>query len=538
MMIQTSNRKNYGMFAIFALVPQTIDLTLAPDEMARLEQAVAAKLGVSSERIQAVQPLRRSIDARGRSPRLVLRVQAWVDEPFLPTRLPELPLQDVHQAPPVHIVGFGPAGLFAALELIVQGYQPVVIERGKAVRPRRRDLATLTKSGQVDPHSNYCFGEGGAGTFSDGKLYTRSTKRGDTQAILEALVQFGATPDILVDAHPHIGTNKLPGIIQAMREAVIAHGGEVHFETQVTGFEVQDGRLRAIRVNGQERWPVQALILATGHSARDIFTRLPQDGIPIEAKPFALGLRVEHPQALIDRIQYNLRGQRPAVLPAAAYNLVQQVQGKGVYSFCMCPGGIICPAATANEEVVVNGWSPSKRNSPYANSGMVVELQLEDFGGQADDPLRGMHFQAQIEQRAYRAAGGRQQAPALRLTDFVAGRVSTDLPRCSYLPGIAPVDMREVLPDFIHERLRQGLQAFGKKLKGFLTEEAVVVGVESRTSSPVRIPRDRQTFQHPAVAGLFPAGEGPGYAGGIMSAAIDGQRCVRAAVGWLQSPGS
>jgi len=537
-MIQTSNGKNYRLFAIFALVPQTVDLTLAPDQMARLEQEVAAKLGVSPERIQAVQPVRRSIDARGRSPRFVLRVHAWVDEPFLPTGLPELPLREVHQAPPVHIVGFGSAGLFAALELIVQGYKPVVIERGKAVRPRRRDLATLTKSGLVDPNSNYCFGEGGAGTFSDGKLYTRSTKRGDTRAVLETLVQFGATPDILVDAHPHIGTNKLPGIIQAMREAVRAHGGEVHFETQVTGFEVQHGRLKAIQVNGQERWPVQALILATGHSARDIFTRLPQDGIPIEAKPFALGLRVEHPQALIDRIQYNLPGERPAVLPAAAYNLVQQVQGKGVYSFCMCPGGIICPAATANQEVVVNGWSPSKRNSPYANSGMVVELQLEDLGGQAEDPLRGMHFQAEIEQRAYQTAGGRQQAPALRLTDFVAGRVSANLPGCSYLPGIAPVDLREVLPGFIHERLRQGFRAFGKKMKGFLTEEAVVVGVESRTSSPVRIPRDRHTFQHPAVVGLFPAGEGPGYAGGIMSAAIDGQRCVRAAVRWLQASAS
>jgi uncharacterized protein len=502
--------------------------------MERLSQEVAARLGVSADRIQAVEPLRRSIDARGRSPRIVLRVQAWVDEPFSPTRLPALPMRDVQHAPPIHIVGFGSAGLFAALEAIVQGYRPVVIERGKEVRPRRRDLAALTKAGVVDPDSNYCFGEGGAGTFSDGKLYTRSTKRGDTRAVLETLVQFGATPDILVDAHPHIGTNKLPGIIQAMREAVIVHGGEVHFETRVTGFEVAHGRLRAIRVNQGERWPVQALILATGHSARDIFTRLPQDGIAIEAKPFALGLRVEHPQALIDRIQYNLRGERPAVLPAAAYNLVQQVQDKGVYSFCMCPGGIICPSATANDEVVVNGWSPSKRNSPYANSGMVVELQLEDFGGQSDDPLRGMRFQAAIEQQAYRTAGGQQKAPALRLTDFLAGRTSTSLPACSYLPGLTPVDLREVLPGFIHARLRQGFRAFGKKMKGYLTEEAVVVGVESRTSSPVRIPRDRQSFQHPEVIGLFPAGEGPGYAGGIMSAAIDGQRTLRAAVTWLQ----
>ena len=515
-------------FLYFCAVPQTIDLTLRPEQLAQLPAEVAAKLGVSPDRVQAVQPLRRSLDARGRSPRFVLRVQAWVDEPFAPTQRPELPLRDVSQAPPVHIVGFGSAGLFAALELIVQGYKPVVIERGKAVRPRRRDLAALTKAGVVNPDSNYCFGEGGAGTFSDGKLYTRSTKRGDTRAVLDILVQFGATPDILVDAHPHIGTNKLPGIIQNMREAVIACGGEVHFETRVTGFDVQQGRLRALRINEGERWPVQAVILATGHSARDVFHQLPQDGIAVEAKPFALGLRVEHPQALIDRIQYNLRGERPAALPAAAYNLVQQVQSKGVYSFCMCPGGIICPAATANDEVVVNGWSPSKRNSPYANSGMVVELQLDDLGGDPDDPLRGLRFQAEIEQRAYRSAGGAQQAPALRLTDFVAGKVSQSLPPCSYLPGLTPVDLRAVLPDFIHGRLQQGFRAFGKKLKGYLTAEAVVVGVESRTSSPVRIPRDRYTFQHPQVAGLYPAGEGPGYAGGIMSAAIDGQRCVRA----------
>jgi hypothetical protein len=501
--------------------------------MDQLPAEVASKLGIAPDRVQAVQPLRRSIDARGRSPRFVLRVEAWVDEPLGITALPELPLQDVSQAAPVHIIGLGPAGLFAALELIVQGYKPVVIERGKAVRPRRRDLAQLTREGIVNPNSNYCFGEGGAGTFSDGKLYTRSTKRGDTRAVLDTLVQFGATPDILVDAHPHIGTNKLPGIIEAMREAIIAHGGEVHFDTQATRFEVQHGRLRAIEVNGHERWPVEALILATGHSARDIFTRLPQDGIAIEAKPFALGLRVEHPQALIDRIQYNLRGERPAVLPAAAYNLVQQVEDKGVYSFCMCPGGIICPAATANDEVVVNGWSPSKRNSPFANSGMVVALELDDFGGNVEDPLRGLHFQAAIERQAALSAGGHQKAPALRLTDFVAGKVSSSLPACSYLPGLTPTDLSEVLPEFIHRRLQQGFRAFGRKMKGYLTEEAVVVGVESRTSSPVRIPRDPATFMHPEVLGLFPAGEGPGYAGGIMSAAIDGQRSVRAALAWL-----
>ena len=511
-------------------MPQDLNLQLFPDQLPHLHEAVAHQLRLPTERLQKVEVLRRSIDARGRQPKFNLRVRAWVDEPYVPTERPTLPLQDVSQARPVHIVGFGSAGIFAALELITLGYKPVVIERGKAVRPRRRDLARLTKEGVVDPDSNYCFGEGGAGTFSDGKLYTRSTKRGDTRRVLETLVQFGATPEILVDSHPHIGTNKLPGIIQAMREAVIECGGEVHFETRVTGFEVHHHRLTALQINEQERWPVQAVLLATGHSARDIFTGLHQAGIAIEAKPFALGLRVEHPQALIDQIQYSCQGARHPQLPAASYSLVQQVKNRGVYSFCMCPGGIICPAATAEGEVVVNGWSPSKRNSPYANSGMVVELALEDFGGDRADPLRAVRFQGLIEQRAFAAGGGRQVAPAARLTDFVAGRVSQSLPGSSYLPGIAPVDFREVLPDFIHRRLQGGFRAFGKKLRGYLTDEAVVVGVESRTSSPVRVPRDRDTFMHPEVQGLFPTGEGPGYAGGIMSAAIDGQKAARQAV--------
>jgi uncharacterized protein len=511
-------------------VPHTLNLQLYPDQLDELPQQVARQLGVAPDRLQRVETLRRSIDARGRSPKFNLRVQAWLDEPYQPTPPSELPLQDVRHAPPVHVVGFGSAGLFAALELIGQGYRPVVLERGKEVRPRRRDLARLTREGIVDPDSNYCFGEGGAGTFSDGKLYTRATKRGDTRAALEALVQFGATPEILVDSHPHIGTNKLPGIIQNIREAVRACGGEVHFERKVTGFEVQHGTLRALRLDGGERWPVQAVILATGHSARDIFTQLHRDGVPIEAKPFALGLRVEHPQALIDQIQYSARGGRHPNLPAASYSLVQQVRQRGVYSFCMCPGGIICPSATQDGEVVVNGWSPSKRNSPYANSGMVVELSLDDFPGPETDPLRAMRFQAAVEQAAAQAGGGRQVAPAARLTDFVQGKASATLPGSSYLPGMATADFQAVLPAFIHRRLQGGFQAFGKKLKGYLSAEAVVLGVESRTSSPVRVPRDRVTLMHPQVAGLFPAGEGPGYAGGIMSAAIDGRRCARAAV--------
>ena len=516
-------------------MPQDLNIQIHPDQLAHLEGVVAKKIGVTPQRLTKVETLRRSVDARGRQPKFVLRVRAWVDEIYEPTQLPPLDLQDVSQAPPVHIVGFGPAGIFAALELIQQGFKPVVLERGKAVRPRRRDLAKLTRDGLVNENSNYCFGEGGAGTFSDGKLYTRSTKRGDTRKVLETLVQFGATPEILVDAHPHIGTNKLPAIIQAMREAIIECGGEVHFEHRVTGFEVQHNRLTGLRVNDKELWPVKAVLLATGHSARDIFEQLYQSGIAIEAKPFALGLRVEHPQALIDQIQYHSRGARHPALPAASYSLVQQVKQRGVYSFCMCPGGIICPAATSEGEVVVNGWSPSKRNSPYANSGMVVELQPQDFGGKREDPLRAMRFQAQIEQKAFVAGNGKQVAPAARLSDFVKGKVSNSLPDCSYLPGLRAADFSEVLPPFIHHRLKGGFKAFGQKLKGYLTQEAVVVGVESRTSSPVKVPRDPDTFMHPEVRGLFPAGEGPGYAGGIMSAAIDGQRSARTIVNWLSN---
>jgi len=509
-------------------VPQNINLTIAPEELEQLPKRVARQLGVSPNRIQGIIPLRRSIDARGRSPRFNLRLQVWVDEPVSPEPIPPLTFSSVADAPPVHIIGMGPAGLFAAIELMQQGYKPILIERGKEVRGRRRDLAKLTREGIVNPDSNYCFGEGGAGTFSDGKLYTRSTKRGDTRRVLEALVHFGATPEILVDSHPHIGTNKLPRIIENMRDSIIEYGGEVHFSTKLTDLRIEGGKLTAIQLNGEAWEPANALILATGHSARDIFRLLHHRSVEIEAKPFALGLRVEHPQPLIDQIQYHVAKERHPALPAASYALVQQVFDRGVYSFCMCPGGIICPAATEEGEVVVNGWSPSKRNSPYANSGMVVELTLSDLGGQEDDPLRAMAFQAQVEQKAFAIGGGKQVAPAARLTDFVKGKVSQNLPSCSYIPGIKPVDFTEVLPDFILDRLQGGFRAFGRRLKGYLTHEAVVVGVESRTSSPVRIPRDRDSLMHPGVEGLYPCGEGAGYAGGIMSAAIDGQRIARA----------
>lgn len=504
-----------------------LEIKLPPglqEDQSAIRSAIARKMRVDESRIKHYNLRRRNIDAR-RRPVFVLQVEVWLDETPEPDKPWEIPLQDVSGKTPVHIVGLGPAGLFAALRCIELGLKPIIIERGKAVRARRRDLAALNREGIVNPESNYCFGEGGAGTFSDGKLYTRSKKRGDLRRVLDILVQFGADPDILVDAHPHIGTNKLPGIIQAMRETIIEHGGEVHFDTKLSDLRVTDGRLSHIQLNGDNWEPVRALILATGHSARDIFRLLHNRDIAIEAKPFALGLRVEHPQSIIDEIQYSCGPERPDGLPAASYSLVRQVAGRGVYSFCMCPGGIICPATTADGEVVVNGWSPSMRNTGYANSGMVVEVTLGDLRN-PENPLEAMQFQQAVEKKAFAAGGGKQQAPATRLTDFVNGRTSGSLPDCSYLPGIVPADMKDVLPKQVQKRLKQGFQEFGKRLRGYMTKEAVVVGVESRTSSPVRIPRDRESLMHPSVEALFPCGEGAGYAGGIVSAAMDGERCA------------
>jgi len=515
-------------------VPTDITIQIAPEEIGKEEvwkRIAARKLRVRSSEITHHQLLRRSIDARGRKTKYVLRMRLWMGEAIEEGNVGSFPLQNVSQKSPIHIIGFGSAGVFAALECIRQGYKPIVIERGKDVRARRRDLAQLTRHGEVNPESNYCFGEGGAGTFSDGKLYTRSTKRGDTQRVLETLVQFGADPDILIDAHPHIGTNKLPGIIQNMREAVIEAGGEVRFSTKLTDIRYDGSGIQAIQLNRSAWESVKHLILATGHSARDIFELLHRREILIEAKPFALGVRVEHPQEIIDQIQYHVQGPRSEFLPAASYSLVQQVDAKGVYSFCMCPGGIICPAATAPGELVVNGWSPSKRNSPYANSGMVVEVGLNEMHDPLNDPLAGLKLQQMVEQATYQAGGGKQVAPAQRLYDFVKGKTSQSLPACSYIPGLNSVEMGDVLPQFIHRRLQGGFKAFGKKMKGYLSNEALVVATESRTSSPVRIPRERETFAHPQLANLYPCAEGAGYAGGIMSAAIDGQKCVRAAVG-------
>ncbi|MEO0471701.1 MAG: FAD-dependent protein, partial [Bacteroidota bacterium] len=511
-------------------MPKDVSIRLRPEflhDAVQIRKRAARRAKVPPRIISHWEIIRRSVDARQKDPVFVLQVRLWLGEEKMEKGEPGAFVgKDVSDQKPIWIVGLGPAGLFAALEAIRLGRKPIVIERGKAVRERRRDLAKITKEGIVNPDSNYCFGEGGAGTFSDGKLYTRSHKRGDVRQILEMLVQFGATKEILIDAHPHIGTNKLPGIIQNIRQAIIDCGGEIHFNSRLTGLEVSNGQLKSITVNGNERHQTDRLVLATGHSARDIFELLDREGIRIEAKAFALGVRVEHPQHLIDKIQYH-HAPRQENLPAAAYSLVRQVDNKGVYSFCMCPGGIICPAATANDEVVVNGWSPSKRNSPYANSGIVVEVGLKDLKGQGRGVMAALDFQRSVEQKAFAAGGGEQKAPAQRLMDFVSGKASADLPDCSYLPGLTSVALKEVLPGFVHKRLVGGFRFFGKALKGYLTNEAVVVGVESRTSSPIRIPRSVETGMHPQVEGLIPCGEGAGYAGGIMSPPLVGKvwRC-------------
>ena len=513
-----------------------IQISLLPEHLdneTEILRCISQQLGVAENRIKHIALRKRSVDARKRTAVFYqLRYEVWIDEEPTNEVAFQLPLQDVSLKKEIYIVGLGPAGLFAALKCIELGYKPIVLERGKDVRARRRDLAALNKEGIVNPDSNYCFGEGGAGTFSDGKLYTRSTKRGDTAAVLNVLHYFGATADITIDAHPHIGTNKLPQIIQNMREKIVECGGEVRFETKLTNIFIQHNKIVQIEINGNEKINTDTLILATGHSARDIFELLHKNNILIEAKPFALGLRVEHPQALIDSLQYHCQVRHPN-LPAASYSLVKQVLNKGVYSFCMCPGGIICPSTTEENGLVVNGWSPSKRDSPFANSGIVVEVQVEDFISKNPSPLDGLLFQRKVEEKAAWAGGGKQVAPAARLSDFVAGKVSNTLPECSYLPGLHATDLRNVLPSFVYKRLQEGFRQFGQALKGYVSAEAVVVGVESRTSSPVRIPRDIETLMHPQVQGLFPCGEGAGYAGGIMSAAIDGQKCAVAVVRFL-----
>ena len=470
---------------------------------------------------------KRSLDARKAAIKMNVQLEFWkVGEVREPTQAWTAKTVDPEKK--IAIIGAGPAGLYAALRAIEAGITPVVFERGKDVRARRRDLAAINKAQTVNPESNYCFGEGGAGTYSDGKLYTRSKKRGNVLKALEWLVHFGASDNILVEAHPHIGTNKLPAIITAMREAVIAHGGAVHFNAKLTDIKIENNSIKGLEINGDTWHDFSEVVLATGHSARDIFYLLHKRGVTIAAKPFALGVRVEHTQELINDIQYHGDHQNP-YLPPASYALVEQVDGMGVYSFCMCPGGIIAPCATEKEEVVTNGWSPSKRNNPYANSGIVVSVSPEDLPNyKENDPFVCLDFQKKVEYDCWVAGGKTQRVPAQRMVDFVEGKTSTDFPKTSYQPGIVSVNLAEVLPPLIAKRLQKAFIKFGRKMKGYYTNNAVLHAPESRTSSPVSIPRDPETMEHLDIKGLYPCGEGAGYAGGIISAAIDGINCVDA----------
>ncbi|SHG91744.1 NAD(P)/FAD-dependent oxidoreductase [Flavobacterium defluvii] len=511
-------------------MPRELLLQVTPEIAANeslLKNHLSKQIKVSPQEIQHISILKRSIDARQKAIKINLKVIIYLKgEPFQQTKI-ELPLyKDVSSAQEVIVVGAGPAGLFAALQLIELGLKPIVIERGKDVRGRRRDLKAINREHIVNEDSNYCFGEGGAGTYSDGKLYTRSKKRGDVTRILELLVAFGASEDILVEAHPHIGTNKLPKIIEDIRNKIREFGGQVLFETRVDDILVKNNEVEGIVTQNGDKIHANKLILATGHSARDIFELLDKKKILIEAKPFALGVRAEHSQELIDSIQYScdFRGEH---LPPAPYSIVKQVNGRGMYSFCMCPGGVIAPCATSPGEVVTNGWSPSKRDQATANSGIVVELKLEDFKPFVKfGALAGMEFQKSIEQKAWYLAGQTQKVPAQRMIDFTQSKVSADIPKTSYVPGTTSVELGQVFPGFLTQIMRQGFQEFGKSMRGYLTNEAILHAPESRTSSPVRIPRDSITLEHLQIKGLYPCGEGAGYAGGIISAAIDGEKCA------------
>lgn len=515
---------------------QSIELKLAPEEgydEAAVRAAAVAKLSLPADAPDVSVVLRRrSIDARGRSPVVVIGAEVFAGE--LPAAEP--PVSARYKTPRgdrrVIIVGAGPAGYFAALELIELGIMPVVLDRGKDVRARRRDLRAIQQFGIVNPHSNYCFGEGGAGTYSDGKLYTRSVKRGDIRKPLRQLVEHGATPDILVETHPHIGSNKLPGVVSAIRETIERFGGTVRFDSHVTDFLIENGVMRGVVVNGAEELTADAVILATGHSARDVFHLCHRRGVTIEAKPFAMGVRIEHPQSLIDDLQYR-QNPRSRFLPASSYRVAEQIDNRGVYSFCMCPGGLIVPAATAPGETVVNGMSMSRRDSRFANSGMVVEITHGDLEQYASHGVfAGLAYQQELERIAFAAGGDETQtAPAQRVVDFANGKTSASMPGCSYIPGLHSAPLHEILPPQIGKRLQRALPLFGKRMKGYFSNDAVVVGVESRTSSPVKIPRRDDTLEHISTQRLFPCGEGAGYAGGIISAAMDGQRVAQAVAG-------
>lgn len=511
-------------------MPREIQTQVLPEIAAHevlLQNHVAKMLSVSENDIKKVEVLKRSIDARQKVIKINIKAIVYFTHESYSPKTVDLPqYEDVSNKQEVIVVGAGPAGLFAALQLIELGLKPIVLERGKDVRGRRRDLKAIYRDGIVHEDSNYCFGEGGAGTYSDGKLYTRSKKRGDVDRILNLLVAFGASTEILVEAHPHIGTNKLPQIIQDVREKIRECGGLVLFETKVVDFVIKNDEMQGVVLHNGDVIHANKLILATGHSARDIFELLDRKKIAIEAKPFALGVRAEHAQELIDKIQYSC-DYRGSFLPPAPYSIVKQVQGRGMYSFCMCPGGVIAPCATSPGEVVTNGWSPSKRDQSTANSGIVVELKLEDFAPfQKFGALAGMEFQKAIEQKAWHLAGETQKVPAQRMIDFSNKKQSATIPKTSYVPGTTSVELGNVFPDFITKIMRQGFQDFGKSMKGYFTNEAILHAPESRTSSPVRIPRDSQTLEHIQIKGLYPCGEGAGYAGGIISAAIDGEKCA------------
>ena len=511
-------------------MPKTITLQLSPkqaaDEKFYIAQA-ARTIGIRQSDIALARVVKRSIDARQRMAKVNLTLEIYVDQEPQPEPL-HFDYPSVEHGTEVIVVGSGPAGLFASLRLIELGYKPILLERGKSVLSRKHDIAQINRGGDIDPNSNYAFGEGGAGTFSDGKLFTRSKKRGDYNKALQTLVWHGANPAILYEAHPHIGTDKLPRIISNICRTITEHGGKVLFESRVSGFVLKRGRITGVKVD-DTTIEGAAVVLATGHSARDIYEMLYNEGIAIEAKPFAMGVRIEHPQRLIDSIQYH-REERGEWLPAASYSLVSQEAGRGVYSFCMCPGGFIVPAMTDATQSVVNGMSPSGRNSAFANSGLVTEVRLEDFAHLREQwgELAGLRYQQQFEELARLHSGDRQVAPAQRVSDFVAGRASHSLPRTSYIPGLKASRLDVWMPEEIGARLRSGIATFGRKMRGFVSDEAIVVGVESRTSTPVRIPRDAESLMHTEVAGLFPAGEGAGYAGGIVSAALDGERVADA----------
>ena len=495
----------------------------------RIRTLLASEVGLLENHITGYHLIKRSLDARSRYPSMLLTASVFFNEPYQQREMVQQPPKDVTRAhKSVIIIGAGPAGLFAALSLIRSGIKPIIIERGKDIRARRRDLASLNKEGVINPESNYCFGEGGAGTYSDGKLYTRSNKRGNVQRILDLFVRFGADENILFEAHPHIGTNKLPGIISAMRTYIIECGGEIHFNKKLTDWSEAGQKISEIGTADGDRFQANAFILATGHSARDIFQLMLDKKKEIHAKPFALGVRVEHPQELINSIQYHYvreEGASVAGLPPAAYQLVHTENNRSVFSFCMCPGGIIAPASTGHGELVVNGWSPSKRNNPFANSGIVVNIEEKDWQAfKKHGPLAAMYFQSAIEQKAFSSGGGFFKAPAQRLTDFAKGVISGSLPSCSYTPGLTAANVPDIFPANIGKSLQQAFPAFGKKMKGYFTQEAMVVATESRTSSPVRIPRNEESLAHPQIENLYPCGEGAGYAGGIMSAAMDGER--------------